>query len=331
MTRDQIENHGRAAHYLNYRARGMAATPAWQQAAKGVERYQARAEQYRAAGDALAALWERLGKVEPKRYSPEGQELAEARKAQQQAAQNLRAVSAYRGDVRSPYAGTWQPQQPGHYYAEQPESMFRGVETADAINPRLPRGYYDNSGAESAPDGSGLVIGIVAQLRGRDGCARFIPGYRFGSYEDIAGTFDTRDIYESTGDDYESAWRDAAHAADGLAASKAEAMRDADSAYQAGARWARLGDDIAEARQACLALLAERRAAMAQAGGRLPAICNALRDTVAGYCQTIAEARAERAELASGAADCLWWDSSNLSDFASGAELTIEQARGVAS
>jgi len=58
----------------------------------------------------------------------------------------------------------------------------------------------------------------------------------------------------------------------------------------------------------------------------IPAICRALRDSVTAWRQEIADARAERAEIAGG----LYWsrhDESPLAAFAEGAGLTMAEAR----
>lgn len=337
MKRHDIENHSRAAFYLAARAEGYRASDAWRVAARRESFYHAKAEASRAAGDALAAMWESLGKVEPKRYSPEGQALTAARDAAAKANKESTAAGAYRGDAAArPYVGTWQPSKRGHFYAESPESLFRGVWRAHEVAPRAidHHGYYDNPYGDSSRDGSGLVFGMVAQLPGRDGQARYVAGYCYGGSDRGGATFNMAEIFTAAGDDSESAMRDAALRGDQWAEAAAEDEKAYQAASNSGARWAELGEEIAACRKAALELLAERRAAKGRAGANHPAICRAISDSVAGFRRDIAEARKERAELAAGESDLLWWqwgrhDESGLEAFAESAGLTMAEARGI--
>lgn len=65
-----------------------------------------------------------------------------------------------------------------------------------------------------------------------------------------------------------------------------------------------------------------------------PALCKAIKAQVQALCDTIAEARQERAALAQGTADTYWWswsrhDDSGLVAFAEGAGLTMVEARRI--
>lgn len=148
--------------------------------------------------------------------------------------------------------------------------------------------WFDNPHGESARDGSGLCWGVVALLSH----GRALAGWQFGG-TDGGPTLSTR-IF--TGPDY---LEDAARYADGLAERAAEDEREYRAAYDAGARWAELGAEITEARAAALALLAERRTLRGRVDCEAwPGMVRAIRDSVAGWVRDIAEARAERAELA---------------------------------
>ena len=322
MKRTDITDHSRAAFYLKARGHGLAPAAALIRAARlKAERDSALAASL-AAHDALRALFESLGKIEPKRFSPEGQALQTARDAARVASENVARKAGYVPPSGRPYAGTWQPSKPGFYYCENPDSLFRDYDKAEGGS-----AWFDNPHSESARDGSGLVWGCVAQLPGRDGQARYIAGYVFGSCCPANPVFDLGTIHSDT--DHESARKEAARAADSMAEAAAEAERDYQEAWQAGSQWADLGETIAQARTACLALLAERRAAMAPVQ-EIPAICRALRGSVTAWRQEIADARAERAALASG----LWWsrhDESPLVAFAEGAGLDLATARGLCS
>jgi len=305
MKRQDITTDSRAAFFLKARGQGMTAGAAWQAAA----RMKARAEELAAAWEdakaALAAAWQAAGMKEPRRYDPAGQELAALRAAERAAS---RAYFRAWGVAMTPghYAGTWQSES-GHYFAQAPESLFRDVVTAEDVDSRLPGGWYDNPHGESGPDGWGLVVPVVAQLSGRDGRARFVAGYRMGDSDGGGATFDTSRIFEEPGEDWEAARREAARAANGLAESAAEEEREYQTAREAGQRWAELKEEEEEARAAALAILAERRAAKAAAGANLPAICRAIRDSVAGHWATIQDNRAKRAELAAGDCDSLYF------------------------
>lgn len=166
-------------------------------------------------------------------------------------------------------------------------------------------GWYTDPHGDVFKDGTGLCWGVVYQLPARDGKARFVPGYIFGGCSDDLPTIDFATVYEEDArggyndnpQDYEAAKR-AASDADAMASQAAEAERDYQSAYGAGSRYADLGAQIAEWRKGILALGKDRRAA--KGSGSFPAICEAVRKAMSGLADDIAEARKERAALASG-------------------------------
>lgn len=182
-------------------------------------------------------------------------------------------------------------------------------------------------------DGSGLCFGVVYQLTGKDGAARFVAGFEFGGV-DGGPCLDLSRVYSVTGEeDAESGayHSGAVRAADNAAKAAAEEEREYQSAWQAGRQWAELKEEAAEARAAALALLAERRAAKARAGDNLPAICRAIRDSVAGHVRTIREARERMAKLAAGDAESLWFypgEDRLAAAFCEGAELDAMPGAG---
>jgi len=188
-------------------------------------------------------------------------------------------------------------------------------------------GHYTDPWGESFRDGSGLCFGVVYQLTGRDGRARFVAGFQFGGV-DGGPSLDLSTVYESEGED--SAMDGAQHsgasrAADDMAKRAAEAESNYQAAWGAGAGWADLSEQVATARGAALAILKERRESQRAApGAELPALCGAIRAQVSGLCDTIREAREGMAELAGGDADSYWFytgDSRLRAAFCEGAGL----------
>ena len=335
MKRNNIENHSRAAFYLKSRGRWtIPAHRAWAGAISACDTYQERHAANESAHTALALLWESLGKVEPKKYGPDGVALQAARDLSRQESRLLNHATAYRGHApESPYVGTWQPGKPGLFYCENPDSIFRNVTPVDSIFIGHSGGYYDNPHGESSRDGSGLVWGVVAQLPGKGGKARFVAGYRYGSTDGNGATFDLGDIFTAEGEEHESAQRDAAYTADSMAQHAAETEQEYQAAWGAGSLWADLGEQVKTARTNCLAILAERKAFK---GTQAPALCRAITDSVTAWRKDIAEARQERAALASGGQEPFWFywterDTTQLAGFAEGAGLTLAEARAVCS
>lgn len=298
MNRQAITTDSRAAFYLKARGYGMTAAAAWESAARMKAKAAELAAAWEDAKAALAAAWAAEGKKEPRRYDPAGKELARLR-AEERAAS--RAYFKAWGIVcgGGAYVGTWQ-KEPGHFFAQNPESLFRDFVTAEDVDSRLPRGWHTDPYQEKT------AAGVVAQLPGRKGKARFVAGYCMG--EDSGGaTFDLSRIFEAPGEDAKEAKREAARAADSMAESAAEEEREYQTAREAGRQWAELKEEEARARAACLAILAERESAKAAAGGNLPAICRAIRASVAGHWQTIQDNREKRAELAAGDSESFYF------------------------
>ena len=203
-------------------------------------------------------------------------------------------------------------------YVEKPEAFglrFVGRVTPeshggrDTWDTRESCGWHTDPHGDVFKDGTGLCFGVVYQLPARDGCARFVAGYEFGG-QDGGPCLDLGNVYTSESArglncSYEGAQghddaRDAARAADSMAERAAEREREYQTAWALGNVYAEARQEVTEARTAALALLKERRAAMTEAGGRLPAICAAIRESVAGYVETIRDARERMAKALEG-------------------------------
>lgn len=246
----------------------------------------------------------------------EGQKATEKR-----AKEVLRYAEAFRNSARVwNKAGPWHGPQssgPGLVYFEKPGEVFRNIKPAHEVGGRynrldIPRGYYGDN------DSGNLCVAYVVQLRGRNGEAFFLPGFRFEESDDSGLTIDTRGrAFESAkGDNWEQAEREAARAADSLAESHAEQEREYDSAWQAGRQWAELKEEEEGQRTQALAILAERRAARGLNPAAFPSICEALRGQIKKACRRIAKSRKERAELV----DSIYRESHKAA-FCDGAEL----------
>lgn len=144
------------------------------------------------------------------------------------------------------------------------------------------KGWYTDE------DGFNEVLrGIVYQLPARNGEARFVYGYADPNNKGAA--------YLSF--DYETDEDEAARLADRLAERVADEEREYNRAWQAGADYAELGEDVKGARRAILELVAERRKARELAASGFPAICDTLRAEVSRLYSRIVKAREKRAEL----------------------------------
>lgn len=231
-----------------------------------------------------------------------------------------------------PYVGTWQEEK-GQFYCDCPESVFRNVIPAHELQSGrdVARGYYCRPDA----DDSALCVAYVVQLPSRNGRARYAPAFRFTEGDGGGMTVDLGRIEESDfaeeqaqarwqiGKAYwtpamdapgywaegahESARKEAARVAQGLAERAAEEEREYQTAAAAGAAWADLKREEEEARAEALAILKERRAARALNPEGFPALCAALRGNVARLLRQIQKSRARREELQEGDAEGLYF------------------------
>lgn len=176
-------------------------------------------------------------------------------------------------------------------YAERPAAVgLRLVDYSDGIVRSI-----DHTGWWTDADGDNgrALRGAVYQLPAdRDGRERYVPGYVVmdGGPEEAAAV-----ALGEMVDDKDTA----ARIADSIAGHAAEAEREYDAAWQAGSRWAALGEDIASAVSDARALLAEwRRVRRSLADA--PAIVAAVKARLCARLAEAREARAERQMLAEG-------------------------------
>ena len=147
---------------------------------------------------------------------------------------------------------------------------------------------------EDDGDNGEVMRGIVYALPGRHGLPQYVYGYADPCNDDCALLcFDNPKLTKM----------EAAIAADRFAEICAEHARDYNRAWQAGARFNDLGDDIASLRREALALGAEMRGAR-KANLYTPRICAALRGEIASIYRRIQKARKERAELLDNFGSC---------------------------
>ncbi len=211
------------------------------------------------------------------------------------------------------------PVRDGKQWLEKPDMRFVGY--ADEFARIEHRGWYvDNNQCET-------IRGVVYQLPGRNGKARFVAGHN-DTWNDDAAYIDWSTVYESDFEGemrdalrtmgkayhtperlkpgywaeaaHETARKEAARAADEFARIESEHMREYDSAYQAGARYADLGDEIAGSRDTIKRLLAERKAARAAGLSGFDEICATIRRVVSNALGDIQEAREMRQKLRDG-------------------------------
>ena len=152
-------------------------------------------------------------------------------KARRDAAEGKRRYPSSKPNVQPWPAVSWQPGRPHIGYVDDPariglREVGRVNAEADSRNLWNRRadetGWYTDPFGDVFKDGTGLCWGVVYQLAGRDGKARFVAGYQMGG-TDGGPTLDFGNIYESTESD---AWtrvtelkaaREAAYAADSMA------------------------------------------------------------------------------------------------------------------
>lgn len=216
-------------------------------------------------------------------------------------------------------------------WIEKPASMgLRFVGYADDLASIGHTGWYTDLDCFES------IRGVVYQLPGRNGRARFVAGHdnRDNGAADDGGPalIDWSTIYESDFEQglaaarrmigasywtpamdspgywaraaHKTARKDAARGADSFAESQAEDEREYQTAWRAGSNWADEKGEIAFSRATIKALLTERRQAMANAES-YPAICATIRGVITTALADIAESRRKMGELASGDFDDL--------------------------
>lgn len=198
---------------------------------------------------------------------------------------------------------------PGKRYPDT-DSAFRSTTPAHDVSGAGidHNGWYTDPFCDVFRDGTGLCFGVVCQLPGKGGRARYVAGYQFGGV-DGGPDLDLSTVYESesTGwhGDTPDAMVDAARAADELARIAGEDEREYQTAWQAGSQWAGELETLKETRRETLALLKQNR----ESGGSrdLPAIHATICKAVCDARERINEARDRMAELAEGECESLYF------------------------
>lgn len=200
----------------------------------------------------------------------------------------------------------------GAAFAAFGERHMRWIESPSAAGLRFV-GYCDKI-ADRAIRHTGWFLGddmqdetargVVFRMAGRNGRARYIAGYQDpcnGSADRDGPVCLSFDVHIGDADitsswDEDSAARDAAYAADGIAERMAESERDYRRAQHAGMKHAELGEDVARMRRSALALIREIKSHKSVVCDA-PAIVAALRDRLESIVDAIREAREERRDL----------------------------------
>lgn len=289
-----FEANSRRACYADNRARfNYPASVAWVSALRRVETIAIRREEHENAKANLETFWAGLGKVEPKRYSDTGEELARLRDLSRRALGNLTAVTCYRENFARPRSYNTPQNGPGEVYCENPESAFRVDIITDS-------GYYTHP---DMFDDENTVRPAVVTLTGRKGKSRCMPAIAWGHDDGgLVIDFAALEVSDSLGADWEKsdAWRDAKRAADAWAKSEAKKECEYQTAWQAGSMWSELGEEVAELNKEAMSLTKEARAASRMGACEFPALVQAIRDKVTDIRRDVWEKRDLRAALKEG-------------------------------
>jgi hypothetical protein len=197
-------------------------------------------------------------------------------------------------------------------WVENASDGLRLVDFADKIIGLNHQGWF----TEDDGDNGEVYRGVVYQLPTRKGKQRFALPTRKGKQRFALPTRkgEQRFAYGYADPNNEGAAllcfdpcddkEDAAHWADRFAEKHAEEERDYKRAWQAGSRFASLGEEIADARRDCLALIRDTKAGCPTIAD-LPSVKSTIRAAVMSYLQEIEDARKERAKLKEGDGDYL--------------------------
>lgn len=224
----------------------------------------------------------------------------------------------YPGPVKPYAAVSWSADERGlAYLTDEAASGLREIGPVHEMNdtPIGHNGWYTDPYQDVFKDGSGLCYGVVYQLpAARDGTPRYVAGYVFGG-TDGGPALDLFRFHDEA--------RDAAYAADSMAEHAAEEEREYQTAWQAGNRWSEKGEELGKARKELREVLRERRAA--RGTDAFPALCKALARQIGDMIDAVTELRDERAKLASGDFDRLYFypDERLKGAFNEGAGATI--------
>lgn len=235
-----------------------------------------------------------------------------------------RDVAAGKKRYPSEGKGIGEPYQSGSTalrWIEEPSAFgLRFVGYADEISRAHHSRSIDHTGWFTTDDGwSGEKMrGVVFQLPGKNGQARFVAGYdnECNGAADNGGpcaiSFD--EIFIGDGEDHgcnsgrDEGAMEAARRADSIAEYAAELERDYQRASSARIQFDELADDIALERKQIIGLCAERREARA-IGANFATICETIRKEVRRAYRAIQRNRAKRAELESQFGRCEGWQS----------------------
>ena len=163
---------------------------------------------------------------------------------------------------------------------------WRKIGTAHEIARRNDRRMDHTGWYTRHDDQSETVCGVVYSLPARGGKRLLLAGYDDANTDGSLLSFDT--FYE---DEIE-----AARAADRIAERMAEEAREYDEAWQAGSRWADIGEEVKALRQDILGTIKEVKAAIA-AKLDYPALCERLRADIKADLYNIKRLRGKRAKL----------------------------------
>lgn len=165
------------------------------------------------------------------------------------------------------------------------ENASRGLRVLGPVHEMRERvGRWRHTGWHLDPLGDGdTVHGVIIQLPGRSGFARFVPAVSDPCNDDCYAV-DFSDVYTAPGDDTDDAVRDCAHAADRLAELYAEREREYQTEEGARIRIEEARERIKSERAEAHALAAEMRE---HAGHAAPAICKELRRAMAAHRATV--------------------------------------------
>jgi hypothetical protein len=243
-----------------------------------------------------------------------------------------------KGEAPASWFNPWPRKTERLAYAEHPEKAgLRLVGNVEAesckFTSRDDLGWITEPYGETFKDGTGLCWGVVYQLPGRKGKARFVAGYQF-SETDTGPTLDFGTVYES-GDcrashydinpkEYEAA-HDACYAADSMAKHAAEAEREYQTAWQAGSLYSATREELATIRKELLTLLRDMRGACATLRELPGSIRQALKDEIQERLADRAKAQRQLHKLASGNYRELGFyaDAQTVSAFNDGAGETV--------
>lgn len=175
----------------------------------------------------------------------------------------------------------------------------RWVKEASEINNRLAEGYYTEAEYTSGETMNGVVLCFTRHgLSDEHGSyGGNVPDKAKGRIIYMAGTYhsdwDGVTLDLDTTDDADTA----ARWADSMAEHEAEDCREEDARYRREQQIEELKDQIGKARAACLELLRDMRPIRKGLSAFPESVCQALRDQVQAYCETIADWRRELKEV----------------------------------